>query len=142
MIFRKIFKVKTVGSRKQGNLRPEWSENLPPSTSMVVYEYNEAEGWCICECWVSGHPIRTVPRTMADLNELAKESCVIEVLLSHPLSPIVVGRLSCTKNIDVTEVDDVKKTLKRKGKPMTFKYTRKKRGTHGREEEQYVLDEG
>lgn len=141
-IFRKMFKVKTVGSRKQGNLAPEWHERLPPSTSMVCHEYNETEGWCICELWVSDHPIRTVPRNMKDLNELAKDPCVIEVLHGHPLSPKTLGRLSVDKNADCTEVDMTAKTLKRHGKSMKFMHTRKKTGTHGKEFEQFVLDEG
>jgi len=141
-IFRKMFKVKTVGSRKQGNLAPEWHRRLPPSTSMVCHEYNEEEGWCICELWVSDHPIRTVPRTMADLNNMAKDPCVLEVVRHHHLSPKIVGRLGCVKNSDVTDINEKDKTLKRKGKPMNFKYKREKTGTHGKKEEQYVLDEG
>lgn len=141
-IFRKMFKVKTVGSRKHGNLAPEWHERLPPSTSMVCHEYNEKEGWCICELWVSDHPIRTVPRTMADLNQMANDPCVIEVVHDHHLSPKILGRLSCDITSDVTDVDGKLKTLKRKGKPMKFKYKREKTGTHGKKVKQYVLDEG
>lgn len=142
MIFRKIFKVKTVGSRKTGDLRPEWSGNLPPGTSMVVHEYDEAEGWCICECWVSNHPSRTVPRSMVDLVELAKETCVIEVLPTHPLSPPIIGRLTVARNEHVESVNEQAKTLRRKGIEMSFKRKRKRMTTQGVEEEQFVLDEG
>ena len=143
MIFRKLFKVRTLGNSKTTkDLRPEWAERLPVSVSMVCHEYNETEGWCICELWVSDHPTRQVPRTMKDLNELAKDPCVIEVLHGHPLSPKTLGRLSVDKNVDCTDVDLTAKTLKRHGKPMKFIRTRKKRGTHGKEIEQFVLDEG
>ena len=143
MIFRKIFKVKTIGNSKTTkDLRPEWTERLPTSISMVTYEFNEEEGWIICELWCSDHPIRQVPRTMKDLNELAKDPCVIEVVHNHPLSPKILGRLSLEKNPNCTDVDLTKKTLKQRGKSMKFMRKRKKRGTHGKEIEQFVLDEG
>ncbi len=144
-IFRKIYKVKTVGSKQEGNLRPEWSDeisSLMPGISYVVHEYNEAEDWCICECWVSDHPIRNHQRNMSDLETLATEPCVIEVLPSHSSSPPILGILSLSGGGSPESVDLEKKTLVFKGKTMSFKRVEKNRRTDGQEEDLYILDEG
>ena len=144
-IFRKIYKVATVGSRAEGNLRPAWADEMPdimPGVSFVVHEYNEDEGWCICECWVSDHPIRVVARNMSDLEALASHESVIEVLTDHPLSPEVLGILSLSGGHSPESVDLKKKTLVFKGKTMSFKRVEKHRTTAGIEEALYILDEG
>lgn len=144
-IFRKIYKVATVGSRAEGNLRPAWADEMPdimPGVSFVVHEYNEGEGWCICECWVSDHPIRNHQRNMSDLETLATEPCVIEVLPSHSSSPPILGILSLSGGGSPESVDLEKKTLVFKGKTMSFKRVEKNRRTDGQEEDLYILDEG
>jgi len=145
MIYRKIFKVRTVGSRETSDLRPEWADEMPnimPGVSFVVHEYDEIEGWCICECWVSDHPIRNVARNMSDLEALATEPCVIEVLPSHLLSPPILSILSLSGGHSPESVDLKKKTLVFKGKIMAFKRVEKNRRTSGEEEDLYILDEG
>lgn len=144
-IFRKIYKVATVGSRAEGNLRPAWADDMPdimPGVSFVVHEYNEAEGWCICECWVSDHPVRGVARNMSDLESLATEPCVIEILSAHPSSPPTLAVLSLSGGHSPESVDLEKKTLVFKGKTMSFKRVEKNRRTDGQEEDLYILDEG
>ena len=145
MIFRKIFKVKTVGSREEtGDLRPAWADDMPnmmPGVSFVVHEYDENEGWCICECWVSDHPIRNIARNETDLETLATEPCVIEVLSTHPLSPSILAVLSLSGGDSLESVDLENKTLVFKGKTMSFKRVEKNRTSAG-EEDQYILDEG
>lgn len=144
-IYRKIFKVKTVGCRAEGNLRPVWSDEIAtimPGVSYVVHKYNEIEGWCICECWVSDHPIRNHQRTMTDLETLATQPCVIEVLASYPGTLPILGILSISGGGSPESVDKEKKTLVFKGKSMKFKRMEKQRRTDGKEEDSYILDEG
>jgi hypothetical protein len=134
--------VQTVGNKQEGNLRPEWADRMIPCVSMVAHEYNYEEGWCICECWVSDHPIRGTPRNMDDLQALASDESVIEVLTEHPLSPEVLGILSLSGEHSPESVDLEKKTLVFKGKTMSFKRVEKHRTTAGIEESHYILDEG
>lgn len=145
MIYRKIFRVRTIGSRQTSNLRPEWADTMPDlmaGVSFVVHQYNETEDWCICECWGSDHPIRGVARNMSDLESLATEPCVIEVLSEHPLSPPTLAVLSLSGGHSPESVDLEKKTLVFKGKTMSFKRVEKHRTTAGIEEDHYILDEG
>lgn len=145
-IHRKIFKVKTQGSRAAGNLRPGWEmAEIMPGVSTVVYEYNEAEGWCICECWVSDHPSKGHPRNKSDLDSLATNPLVIEVLTSYPLSPPLIGRLAISDNAALLESIDEKEKkikLKNKAEKMSFKRKFKEKDTGGKEHTKYVLDEG
>ena len=142
MIYRKIFRVRTVGSKQTSDLRPEWADEMISGVSMVVYEYNYEEGWCVCECWVSDHPIRGTPRNMDDLEALASDESVIEVLTKHPLSPEILGILSLSGGHSPESVDLKKKTLVFKDKIMSFKRVEKHRTTAGLEEDHYILDEG
>lgn len=142
MIYRKLFRVKTVGSKQEGDLRPEWSGRLPPSISMVVHEYDYVTQTCVCECWGSDHPIRAVSRNMSDLEELAKDPCVVEVLDTHPSSPEVIGVLSLSGGHSPESVDKAKKKLTFKGKTMSYKRIKKHKTTSGEEEELFILDEG
>jgi len=137
-IHRKILKVKTVGSRQTGDLRPELSDTLPSGFNYAVLEYDEAENTCIVECWCSDHPLQEKQRTVADLSEISKNSAVIEVLESHPKSPRVLGVVSTTA---FENVDDVKKEITVKGKRGAF--LRKERiEAHGENFDSYILDEG
>lgn len=144
-VFRKIFKVKTIGSQKTGNLQPAWTDELltiAPGVGMTVHEYNEAEGWCVCELWTSDHNIRSVIGKKSDLDGLATHPSVIEVLTSHPLSPSKLAILSLSGGGSPESVDLEKKTLIFKGKTMPFKRVEKNRTTSGVEEDHYILDEG
>lgn len=137
--------MKTIGSRETLDLRPEWADDMPtimPGVSFVVHEYNEKKGWCICECWVSDHPISGIPRNMSDLEALESHESVIEVLTQHPLSPEILGILSLSGGHSPESVDLKKKTLVFKGKTMSFKRVEKNRRTDGIEEDLYILDEG
>ena len=79
---------------------------------------------------------------MDDLQALASDESVIEVLTEHPLSPEVLGILSLSGGHSPESVDLEKKTLVFKGKTMSFKRVEKHRTTTGIEENHYILDEG
>lgn len=143
-IHRKIFKVKTVGSRAEGNLRPAWDMvTIMPGISSVIHEYNEAEGWCICECWgCDNSKIRNVARNMADLNSLASNEHVISVESSHALSPTILASISLSGGASPESVDREKKELVWKGKTIKYLRIEKNVRTDGKEEELFILDEG
>lgn len=146
-IYRKILKVKTTGNRlKDGNLRPAWEmAKIMPGVSTVVYEYNEEEGWCICEVWCSDHDGRGTKRSKAELDSLASNENVIEVLTSHPSSKAVIGRVTrISDDPTIESVDKVKKEIKHKDKEKKIKYKRehKMKDTGGKEITKYILDEG
>ena len=144
-VFRKIFKVKTIGSQKEGNLQPAWTEELltiAPGVGMAVHEYDEAEGWCVCELWTSDHNIRSIIGKKIDLDGLATHPSVIEVVTSHHLSPPKLAILSLSGGGSLESVDLEKKTLVFRDKTMSFKRVEKNVRTSGEEEDLYILDEG
>lgn len=144
-VFRKIFKVKTIGNQKTGNLQPAWTDELStiaPGVGMTVHEYNEAEGWCVCELWTSDHNIRSVIGKETDLDGLTTHPSVIEVLTSHPSSPPKLAILSLSGEGSLESVDLEKEELVFKGKTMKFKRVVKQKRTSGEEEDSYILDEG
>jgi hypothetical protein len=164
-VFRKVLKVKTVGSRVTGDLRPAFSDDFVEKygcgINYVVHEYNEKEGWCIVEVWCSDHPILPVEhqKNMSHLEEVAKNPHVIETFEKHPLSPPVLGTISygsphSPKKVDLeakTLTLDVTEVVPQRGKApivritektVPFKRAEKARGTDGVEFDNYILDEG
>lgn len=145
-IYRKILKVKTQGSRAKGNLQPAWEmAQIMPGVSTVVHEYNEKEGWCICEVWCSDHEGRGTKRSKAELDSLDTHESVIGVLTSHPLSPTIIGRVHrLSSDPTIETVDKENKEIKHKGKEKKIKFKRehKMKDTGGKEITKYILDEG
>ena len=92
-VYRKIYKCRTVGSKAEGNLRPEIVDRLPTGINCCVLEYNEAEGWAIVEFFCSDHPLleEKFRKGRDDLERLRTDPSVIETLATHPNSPPVLG---------------------------------------------------
>lgn len=152
-IYRRILKVKTVGSRREGNLRPAISDRCPRGINYVVHEYNEDEGWCIIEAWCSDHPILPTEhqKDASHLEELAADPDVIQTIEKHPLSPPVLGRISYGSPASPKKVDLTAKTITVEvreldgrivEKTVSFKRVEKERTTRGTEYDNYILDEG
>jgi hypothetical protein len=145
MIHRRIFKVKTVGSRAEGDLRPEFTDDFVSrygtGINYRVLEYNEEEGWCVVECWCCDHPIVEPEhrKNMTHLFALDKDPSVLEVLPSHPKSPPV---LACLATSTHESVDEEKKEIVVKGRRGSFKRKERHTTTDGTEEDLYILDEG
>ena len=142
-VYRKLLKVKTAGSRAEGNLRPAFSDEFPnkyAGINYVVHEYNEAEGWCILEAWCSDHPILPPEhqKNISHLNELSRNPHVIEIVEKHPLSPPVLGMFATATH---DSVDEEKKEIVVRGRKGKF-IRKEKQMTHAGEKELYILDEG
>jgi len=147
LIHRRIFKVKTTGSRAhpENPLRPAWTDEFVArhgkGINYVVHEYNEDEGWCIVECWCSDHPCcePTERKSKADLEALEKDADVLEVLPSHPRSPPILGIVATSVH---ESVDEERKEIVVRGRVGTFKRKIRHFTTAGEEEDLYILDEG
>jgi len=138
-IHRKILKVKTVGSRQTGDLRPKLSDTLPIGFNYAVLEYDEVENTCIVECWCSDHPLHEKPKTKADLDEISNHSTVLEGLQSHSKSPPILGSIA----ISFPEtINEAKKEITSHGKTGKFLRKIKIHTTTGEEQDEYILDEG
>ena len=140
-MFRKLLKVKTIGSIETGDLKPKISSFMPPGVNYAVYEYDEKEGWCILELVGSEHPILgTKQITPEKIQQVVNHSAVIQEIKSHPLSPPKLRELVVNR----TKFDSVDKTRKlatKKGVSFSFKRI-EKRHFRGEEVEQIVFDEG
>jgi len=145
MIYRRIFKVKTTGSRDTGDLRPAFTDDFVEKygrgINYVVHEYNEAEGWCVVECWCCDHPILEPEhrKNMTHLRALDKDPSVVEVLPSHPRSPPILGTLATSRH---ESVDEEKKEITVKGRKGSYIRKEKTFTTLGEEIDLYILDEG
>jgi len=131
---RKILKVKTIGSRKAGNLQPD----IEPEHGMnlLVLEYNEIEKWCIVEVWGTDHELAEKIVTTKDLERISKRSSVIAILPSHSKSPKIIGRFAIgTENAE--DINPVTKTVKIKEKSVSFKRIEK-----DHQKDIIILDEG
>jgi len=143
MIYRKILRVKTVGSRKTRNLAPAIMP-LPKGFNFTVLEYSPDEKECVVEVWCSDHPILAPEerKTKADLDALFSKSnpAVLDSLSSHPSSPKMIGRIMVFSEV-LEAIDDVTKTATFKGR--TGKFIRKETmDVHGITKEIIILDEG
>ena len=138
-IHRKILKVKTTGSRQTSDLRPQISDALPSGINYSVLEYDEAEKTCVVECWCSNHPLHEKPKTQADLDEISKHSAVLEVLQSHSRSPLILGSIAISSP---DTIDEAKKEVTSHGKTGNFLRKIKVHTTSGKEQDEYILDEG
>lgn len=139
MINRKILKAKTVGSRQNSNLRPIIADFLPQGVNIVVHEYNETECWAICDIWGSNHPLIEHMTTKQDLTDLAKHGSVIEVLPSHPKSPVKLATLSGVVGVNFQIEDEQKKLVIHKGKSGSYIRKQKDPRAGG---DVVILDEG
>lgn len=120
MIYRSILKVKTVGSRIEGNLHPIISEDLPIGFNSKVLEYDEANGECIMEIWGSDHSIleEKYKVNKSKLDKLKKNKSVVKELSSHSNSGGY--RMSVdAKLFNITHESPTK--VKYKGKEIKFK---------------------
>jgi len=137
LIYRKILKVKTIGSKREGNLRPFISDvEKPQGLSYVVYEYNVDEGWCILELYGSDSPLMDHQIKPVDLDKIAKHDQVLEELKTHRLSPKVIGRFQFA--LEELDIDEIEKTVKHKKTGKVGKFIRKEKD---RATEFVVLDE-
>jgi len=136
-IYRKMFKIKTIGSSKEGNLKPEIVEKMPAGINLVVHEYNEAAGWAIVELYCSDHPLldSKYRKTMADLEKLKNDLSIIESVASHPNSPAILATFHIKTEL-ATAIDETAKTLTVKG--VTAKFVRKTNDPR----RQIIIDEG
>jgi len=138
LIHRKIFRVKTVGSRETKDLRPDIE--LPRGINSLVLSYND--GTCIIEVWGSDHPILSVEDRFT-IEKLRKvEEQAVEVLDAHPLSPRIIGAITMLESVIKqmgSAVDEERKEITVKGK--IYKFVRKEYDDR-QGENRYILDEG
>lgn len=141
-MIRKILKVKTVGTRTEGNLRPALTDDLLRGLNLVVHEYDETEGTAIIEIFGSDHlALKSEERlTPAKMSEMLKHVSVIEELTTHPKSPPIICRLAVSLDSVAEEVDEQEKTFVKKETKGKHKYLRKDKGHRG--EDILVMDEG
>lgn len=141
-VYRRIFKVTTLGSRLTGNLRPAFTDDFGRNyhgVNFSVLEYEESAGTCVLEVWCSDHPAQPdggTPETVLD--KVAQHPAVLSLVQSHPKSPPILGGVATTAP---DSVDEAKMTVTVKGNTGT--YLRKEmiqtpQGPVAR----YVLDEG
>jgi hypothetical protein len=86
LIKRKILKVKTIGSKKEGNLRPSIVDNLTNGLNLKVLEYDELNNECIVEVWGSDHTLVKDKVSDSKLNKISKDKNVLEEFSTHPKS--------------------------------------------------------
>jgi len=144
MIYRRILKVKTVGSRNgEVPLQPDLTDFAVKYSGInfAVHEYNEKEGWCVVELWCSDHPVLEAKhqKTDKDLQLVDTEPAVMKVLTEHRLSPKILGVLSTSTH---DSVDEEKKEITVRGRKGNFLRKEKHTTTAGKEQDEYVLDEG
>jgi len=141
----KLVKVETIGSQKQGNLRPVISDILPSGFNHSVLEYNETEGWCILYIWCSDHEIlpENQRKTKADLDDFLKHPAVIDFPSSHPLLSAKPCSLTGSFPADSLPIDIKNKKVTFQGKLVSFKSKQKIRdGRIGQDMDFFVFDEG
>lgn len=134
----KILKVKTIGSRAEGNLRPEIVDDLPRNLGLSVIEYGS--GFAIVKVSWSEHPL--VPKPLEkDLTKLWKHDSIQQVLTSHPKEKELKSKRSILSSL-VDELPEKKIKLKkeRKGIGLEGSYIRKEYSINN-QEDTYVLDE-
>jgi len=141
MIHRKILKVKTTGSRVTRDLRPILTDVIPKGVNLTVHEYNEDEGWCVCEISGSDHPVLPPEEqiTTAKIDEVLRHESVIEELETHPLSPPIIMILSTSVH---DSVDAEKKEIVVRGRKGSFIRKERVIDEGGLEIDYYILDEG
>ena len=140
-IHRKIVKVPTIGSRKTNDLRPIIADTLEQGVNYSVLEYDEQASTCIVELWCSDHEIlKDHERKNKSALDKIKADYKLEELPSHPKSPLILGSISTT-NIPES-IDEPQKKVTFKGKSLNFIKKHKITGTHGKELDELVLDEG
>ena len=143
MIHRKLLKVKTKGSKKQGTLEPD--VKLPRGINMVVLEYDYKNGTADVELWCSDHELHQFPKSDKDLDQLAEHPNILKKLTKHPKSPKFIGNIAKQKqrgDDSQFEVIETEKKLKDKGKDKTVKFLRKlTRKLDDVELEVYIIDE-
>jgi hypothetical protein len=137
-MLRKILRVKTVGSRASGNLKPLLTNALPQGVHLTVLEYNESNGTCIVEIYGSDSEMAVKPITAEILNSVKAHQSVIEELQTHSLSP---------KKIAGFSVPDKSVTVDTKTGEVTHNTTGKKAKlirteTDYRGDKTVVVDEG
>lgn len=138
MIVRKILKVKTTGSRGEGNLRPELADRLPSGINLAVLEYSEDDSFAILEIWGSTHPLIEHSISSKSLDDTVKEPSIIEVLEKHPKSPKILGTMSIASSATL-DIDSSTKTITDKARGKSDTYVRKEIDRDG---EIFILDEG
>lgn len=158
MIYRKIYRCETVGSRATKNLRPKLSDETPQGINYRVLEYDEKKNTCILEAWCSDHEILKPEhrKNMADLNQLSSRPYMLETVEKHAKSPKILGCLSVTETLtgpqgqglpkiaqpNLGKINPEAKTIE--WKSQLHSYIRRHEGTDtvGRKILDYVLDEG
>jgi len=141
-ISRRILRVKTAGSRENGDLRPALVDDLPRGINLVVHEYNEAEGWCVIEIWGSDHPIlRPEERsTTGKINSVVTHESVVEELATHPLSPPKLAEI--TGVVGSMKVDERRKVVIKEGKEYPYIRVEKRQIHDPKGEDIIIFDEG
>jgi len=154
-IHKKLFKVKTIGTREEGNLKPILADYLPKGIHLASLQYNEAEKWAIVLCWCSDHELLPASERHreSDLIALASQPSIIEVLPDdHPLMPKKpFTSISLSETIKTPFKDEklppplpsneATKTVRYKNRE--WKYLRKRQytDTDGRTVQEYILEE-
>ncbi len=142
-VYRRILKVKTIGTRAGGDLRPAFMDNFGndfPGIGYTVLAYDEVAGVCVLEACCSDNPAQPPggARPEAALSAVARHPAVLSTLASHPNSPHIIMSVN---TVVPDSVDENQKTITVKGN--TGPYLRKEtvqtpQGTVVR----YIIDEG
>jgi len=92
-VYKRTFRVRTTGSKAQGNLRPDL-DDLPKGLNMSVLEYTADERECTVILWCSDHAVLKTE----DRGDLAKIDAYATakglVTTTHPLEPAIVGTIA------------------------------------------------
>ena len=133
MIHRKIVKIATEGSRKEGNLRPALARIR--GVNMKVLEYSEDDKTAVVELWGSDHE-SLVPEEQCNMAKINQMPNILEVLPSHAKSPKIIG----SQMISIERLKHDKAAIDEKEKTITFKG--KKLGFQKKTDRDYVWEEG
>lgn len=142
-VYRTILKVRTIGSRVSGDLRPAFMDNFGndfPGIGYSVLEYDEAGGTCVLEASCSDNPAQPPggARPKAALSAVAKHPAVLSTLSSHPNSPHIICSIG---TVAPDSVNEDQKTITVKGN--TGPYLRKEVvQTSQGPVVRYIVDEG
>lgn len=131
---KRILRVKTIGSRKEENLRPLIVDELSQGVSLMVLEYERGDEIAVIKLTWSSHPL--LPKVPQEqIETLLTHPSVVEVLPSHP-KDTMKRTLAIVK--DAVDEEKTGKRIRIGEKEGSF--IRKERLL--RDEEHYIIDEG
>ena len=118
MITRQILVVKTLGSRKTKDLRPDMV--LERGLNMTVLEYLVDDSEAVMEIWGSDHPVFAKEEQISGANDpkmtkMRNQKSVVKALTTHPKSPQKIGNISLPYERVTIDTTTVPPLIKFKG---------------------------